>query len=169
MNARIIADEALLADMDQGVFAQAAAVATLPGIVGHSWCMPDGHSGYGFPVGGMAAFDPDTGIISPGGIGFDINCGVRLVRTALTWEEVRPRIGDLMDLLARLVPAGVGMHGKLVLSREEFRRVAVQGAEWCIERGFGWQEDLDLTEGGGRAEVAPRKSVKGGCNSRNLS
>jgi len=159
VSARIVADEELLSAMDPGVFAQTAAVATLPGIVGHSWCMPDGHSGYGFPVGGMAAFDPDTGVISPGGIGFDINCGVRLVRTSLTWEEVRPRMGDLMDLLARRVPAGVGVHGDLALSRDEFRRVATEGAVWCIERGFGWPEDLELTENGGTMEGADPAAV----------
>jgi tRNA-splicing ligase RtcB len=166
--ARIVADEALLAAMDPGVFAQAAAVATLPGIVGHSWCMPDGHWGYGFPVGGMAAFDPDTGVISPGGIGFDINCGVRLVRTSLSWEEVEPRIGELMDLLARLVPAGVGARGSLTLSREEFRRVAVEGAAWCLERGFGWPEDLESTENGGRADGADPAAVSSRAVERGL-
>jgi tRNA-splicing ligase RtcB len=159
VSARIVADEALLEAMDQGVFAQAAAVATLPGIVGHSWCMPDGHSGYGFPIGAAAAFDPDAGVISPGGIGFDINCGMRLVRTDLQWEETRPKIRELVDALARAVPAGVGAHGGLVLSRDEFRRVAVQGAEWCIERGYGWREDLELTENGGRMEGADPAAV----------
>jgi len=159
VSARIVADDGLIASMDPGVFAQAAAVAMLPGIVGHSWCMPDGHWGYGFPVGGTAAFDPATGVISPGGIGFDINCGVRLVRTSLSWEEVRPRMGELADLLQRLVPAGVGSHGSLVLSREEFRRVAVQGAAWCLERGCGWPEDLELTENGGRVDEADPAAV----------
>jgi tRNA-splicing ligase RtcB len=168
VSARIIADEGLLASMDQGVFAQAAAVATLPGIVGHAWCMPDGHWGYGFPVGGTAAFDPETGIISPGGIGFDINCGVRLVRTSLSWEEVQPRIGELADLLERLVPAGVGSRGSLTLSREEFRRVAVQGAAWSVERGFGWPEDLELTENGGRAGDADPSAVSARAVERGL-
>lgn len=168
VSARIVADEALLASMDSGVFAQAAGVATLPGIVGHSWCMPDGHWGYGFPVGGMAAFDPATGIISPGGIGFDINCGVRLLRTSLSWEEVRDRMGELMDRLARLVPAGVGSHGSLGLSPEEFRRVAVRGAEWCLERGFGWQEDLELTENGGRMPGADPAAVSARAVERGL-
>ena len=167
VSARIVADEALLEAMDAGVFDQTSAVATLPGIVGHAWCMPDGHWGYGFPVGGVAAFDPDTGVISPGGIGYDINCGVRLARTSLSWEEVRPRIGALMDLLARLVPAGVGARGALALSRDEFREVAVRGARWCIDRGFGWPEDLDMTEGGGVADgadvgaVSPRAIERG--------
>jgi tRNA-splicing ligase RtcB len=168
VSARIVADEALIASMDPGVFAQAAGVATLPGIVGHSWCMPDGHWGYGFPIGGMAAFDPETGVISPGGIGFDINCGVRLVRTSLTWDEVRPRIGDLVELLARLVPAGVGTRGQLTLSREEFRRVATQGAAWCIDRGYGWPEDLELTENGGRMEGADPAAVSARAVERGL-
>jgi len=168
VSARIVADEGLIASMDPGVFAQAAAVATLPGIVAHAWCMPDGHWGYGFPVGGTAAFDPATGVISPGGIGFDINCGVRLVRTSLTWEEVRPRMGELADLLQRLVPAGVGSRGSLALSREEFRRVAVQGAAWCLERGCGWLDDLELTENGGTVGDADPSAVSARAVERGL-
>lgn len=167
-SARIVADDALLAAMDPGVFEQVADVATLPGIVGSAWCMPDGHWGYGFPVGGMAAFDPDTGVISPGGIGFDINCGVRLVRTSLTWEDVRPRIGALMDLLVRLVPAGVGSRGRLTLTREEFRCVAARGAAWCIDRGYGWPEDLELTENGGMMEGADPAAVSARAVERGL-
>ncbi|MDA8413874.1 MAG: RtcB family protein, partial [Desulfobacteraceae bacterium] len=97
--ARIIASESLLGGMEAGVFEQAANVACLPGIINYSWCMPDGHWGYGFPIGGVAAFDPETGVISPGGIGFDINCGMRLVLTTLTEAEVRPRIRELVDQL----------------------------------------------------------------------
>src|SRR5512143_2205936 len=97
--ARIFATEALLSDFDDGVFEQITNVATLPGIVGYAYCMPDGHWGYGFPIGGLAAMDPDHGVISPGGIGFDINCGMRLVRTQLTWSDVRDRIHELTDAL----------------------------------------------------------------------
>ncbi|NIV75582.1 MAG: RNA-splicing ligase RtcB, partial [Gammaproteobacteria bacterium] len=107
---RVFAKEKLLSEMDDKVFLQAANVATLSGIVGASFAMPDAHWGYGFPIGGVAAMDPETGVISPGGIGFDINCGMRLVRTDLTWGEVRPRIRDLIDALAARVPAGVGRH-----------------------------------------------------------
>ena len=89
---RVFADEELIETMDDAVFDQAANVATLPGIVGYSFCMPDGHRGYGFPIGGVASFDPEVGVISPGGIGFDINCGMRLVRTNLSEEEVRPSL-----------------------------------------------------------------------------
>ena len=109
--ARIYASAALLDQMDQGVFEQVTNVACLPGIVRAALCMPDGHWGYGFPIGGVAAFRADSGIISPGGIGFDINCGMRLVRTDLTEDEVRPRLRELVDALFAAVPSGVGAQG----------------------------------------------------------
>jgi tRNA-splicing ligase RtcB len=142
----IYATAELLAQMDDGVFEQVANVAMLPGIVGHSFCMPDGHWGYGFPIGGLAAMDPDRGVISPGGIGFDINCGMRLVRTNLVFEEIRDRIPALVDALYKRVPAGVGARGFLKLSDAQFAEVAVRGAAWCVENGYGWPEDLDRTE-----------------------
>jgi len=106
--ARIYASEALLARMDAGVFEQVTNVACLPGIVGAALCMPDGHWGYGFPIGGVAAFGVEDGVISPGGIGFDINCGMRVLRTSLTEAEVRPRLPELVDALFAAVPTGVG-------------------------------------------------------------
>jgi len=147
--ARIYATETLMHQMDEGVFNQVTNVAMLPGIVKHALCMPDGHWGYGFPIGGLAAMDPDTGVISPGGIGFDINCGMRLVRTNLTFDDVRDRIHDLVDGLYTRVPAGVGARGFLKLSDEQFRAIAVRGARWCVEQGYGWPEDLEHTEEGG--------------------
>lgn len=144
--ARIYATEKLLREMDDGVFEQSANVATLPGIIKHSFCMPDGHWGYGFPIGGVAAFDPDEGVISPGGIGFDINCGMRLIRTNLREEDVKPIIEKLVDELFRAIPAGVGSQGFLKLSKEEFRQVMAEGSRWVINRGFGWEEDLRHTE-----------------------
>jgi tRNA-splicing ligase RtcB (3'-phosphate/5'-hydroxy nucleic acid ligase) len=147
--ARLYASETLLAQMDDGVFEQVTNVACLPGIVRAALCMPDGHWGYGFPIGGVAAFRADTGIISPGGIGFDINCGMRLVRTALTEAEVRPRLTELIEALFAAVPTGVGGRGFVRLDNSEFRDVMVQGARWCIDRGYGWPEDLDGIEGGG--------------------
>src|SRR5438046_909715 len=111
--ARIYATPALFAQMDDGVFEQVTNVAMLPGIVDHAFCMPDGHWGYGFPIGGLAAMDPEHGVISPGGIGFDINCGMRLVRTRLTYDEVRDRVPELVDALYKRVPAGVGARGLL--------------------------------------------------------
>jgi len=146
---RVFASEKLLAEMDDKVFEQAANVATLPGIVGSSFCMPDAHWGYGFPIGGVAAMDPRDGVISPGGIGFDINCGMRLVRTDLTESEVRPRLRELVDLLAARVPAGVGRHGFVRIDRDSFREVLRKGAHWAIGRGFGTRDDLDRTEAGG--------------------
>jgi len=147
--ARIYASEALLARMDEGVFEQVTNVACLPGIVRAALCMPDGHWGYGFPIGGVAAFRADTGVISPGGIGFDINCGMRVLRTSLTEAEVRPKLAQLVDALFAAVPSGVGSKGLVRLSGDEFDEVMREGARWCVRRGYGWPEDLDATEGGG--------------------
>jgi tRNA-splicing ligase RtcB len=132
---RVFASAALLEAMDEQVFVQAANVATLPGIVEASLCMPDAHWGYGFPIGGVAAFDVASGVISPGGIGFDINCGMRLVRTDLTWPEVEPRLAELIDGLAAAVPAGAGREGTLPLSRPELRAVLREGAAWPVRQG----------------------------------
>ena len=147
--ARLYASEALLARMDEGVFEQVTNVACLPGIVRASLCMPDGHWGYGFPIGGVAAFRADRGVISPGGIGFDINCGMRLLRTNLTEAEVRPKLREVVEALFAAVPSGVGATGLVHLSDADFREVMCQGARWCVERGYGWDADLEATEGGG--------------------
>ncbi|MEW6441241.1 MAG: RtcB family protein [bacterium] len=147
--ARIYATEKLLQGMDDGVFDQITNVATLPGIVSYACCMPDGHWGYGFPIGGMAAMDADAGVISPGGIGFDINCGMRLVVTRLVYEEVRPHMRELVDRLFERVPAGVGSSGFVRVSKDEFRSVLERGARWCVDQGYGWREDLERTEEGG--------------------
>jgi tRNA-splicing ligase RtcB len=144
--ARVYATEKLLHRMDEGVFEQVTNVATLPGILRHACCMPDGHWGYGFPIGGVAAMDAEHGVISPGGIGFDVNCGMRLLLTRLTEEEVRPRLAQLVDKLFQRVPAGVGCAGFVRISQDEFRRAVEQGARWCIRNGYGWEEDLERTE-----------------------
>jgi len=146
---RVFGSAALVEAMDDQVFVQAANVAALPGIVSASLCMPDAHWGYGFPIGGVAAFDVESGVISPGGIGFDINCGMRLVRTELTWPEVRPRLAELMDVLAREVPAGAGREGFVRISQREFRAVLREGAAWAVRSGYGTPEDLAFTEAGG--------------------
>ena len=147
--ARLYVSGPLLEQMDDGVFEQVTNVACLPGIVRASLCMPDGHWGYGFPIGGVAAFRADSGVISPGGIGFDINCGMRLIRTGLTEEEVRPRLHELIAALFRSVPSGVGARGFVRLSASEFKTVMAQGAGWCVARGYGWPEDLAHIEGEG--------------------
>ena len=145
--ARIYGTEKLIQEMDDAVYDQVTNVATLPGITKYALCMPDGHFGYGFPIGGVAAMDVEQGgVISPGGIGFDINCGMRLVTTNLTYKEVKPHIKQLVDKLYDRVPAGVGSTGFVKLSRKEFRNAVEQGAKWCIGNGYGWEEDLELTE-----------------------
>jgi tRNA-splicing ligase RtcB len=146
---RVYASDKLLAEMDDKVFEQAANVATLPGIVDASLCMPDAHWGYGFPIGGVAAMDVRSGVISPGGIGFDINCGMRLVRTDLTWPEVQPKLAELVDALAARVPAGVGSRGFVRIDRDGFREVLRDGAGWAVRSGYGTQEDLLYTEARG--------------------
>jgi tRNA-splicing ligase RtcB len=129
---------------------QVANVACLPGIVKASVAMPDIHWGYGFPIGGVAGFDPDSGVISPGGVGYDINCGVRLLATHIDLAEVREKIADFVPRLFSNIPTGVGSHRKdLRLSQDEMARVCRQGAAWAVERGFGGKEDLDMIEEGG--------------------
>jgi tRNA-splicing ligase RtcB len=157
--ARIFATRELLDAMDPGVFDQVTNVATLRGIMRYACCMPDGHWGYGFPIGGVAAMDVEEGVISPGGIGFDINCGMRLVLTNLSIEEVRPHLEALVNALYKRVPAGVGSTGLLRLSRKEFREVLARGAQWCVEKGYGWAEDLERTESHGLAPDADPDTV----------
>ena len=144
--ARIYATEKILAGMDSGVFDQVTNVACLPGIQRYALCMPDGHWGYGFPIGGVAAMETHSGVISPGGIGFDINCGMRLIRTDLTLADVQPRLEQLMTELFRKVPAGVGSKGFVRLSHHEFEEIMRKGARWCVEHGYGWNEDLTRIE-----------------------
>ncbi|MDO8682102.1 MAG: RtcB family protein [Armatimonadota bacterium] len=128
---------------------QVANVAFLPGIQGKSMAMPDIHWGYGFPIGGVAATSVDDGVVSPGGVGFDINCGVRMLRTDLTIEEVQPKIRDLVDQLFRDVPAGVGSEGRIRVNEAELAQVMKKGARWMVEHGIGWNDDLEATEQGG--------------------
>lgn len=147
--ARIYGTESILRAMDTGVFEQVTNVACLPGIRRYALCMPDGHWGYGFPIGGVAAFDVRSGIISPGGVGYDVNCGMRLIRTDLTLAEVQPKLDLLMTELFRRVPAGVGASGFVSMDRPSFDRVMTKGARWCIEQGYGWHRDLERIEQGG--------------------
>jgi tRNA-splicing ligase RtcB (3'-phosphate/5'-hydroxy nucleic acid ligase) len=128
---------------------QVANVAVLPGIIKASMAMPDIHWGYGFPIGGVAAFDWETGVVSPGGVGYDINCGVRLAATDLQHEDVRDRIRDLVDALYRHVPSGVGSTGSVKLSAKDARKALLQGSRWAVSQGFGTEEDLAHTEDGG--------------------
>ena len=134
---------------------QVANVAFLPGIVGHSMAMPDIHWGYGFPIGGVAATDPEAGgVISPGGVGYDINCGVRLVRTRLKRDDVQERIKPLVEALFRNVPCGVGKSGRIRFSRQEERRLVAEGSAYVVKKGYGRREDVAHTEAGGCLEGA---------------
>jgi tRNA-splicing ligase RtcB len=128
---------------------QVANVAILPGIVGCAMAMPDIHWGYGFPIGGVAAFDVEQGIISPGGVGYDINCGVRLLRTDLTEKDIQHKIKELVRSIFNNVPSGVGSTGKIRIDEREVKQVLIHGAQWAMKKGFGWQEDIDHIEARG--------------------
>ncbi|MEI6309505.1 MAG: RtcB family protein [bacterium] len=148
--------EQLLADQAPE---QVANVACLPGIVGASIAMPDIHWGYGFPIGGVAAFDLQEGVVSPGGVGYDINCGVRLLAADLNDAELKPRLDKLLDCLGERIPAGVGAEGRTQLSLPEIEQVIQLGAVWAVERGYGARDDLDYTESGGRIAGADPAAV----------
>jgi len=156
----IYADERMMkgAGKDESL-RQVANVAHLPGIIRHSLAMPDIHWGYGFPIGGVAAFDMDDGIISPGGVGYDINCGVRLMATKLQFKEISDRVKDLVIALSRDIPAGVGSEGPVKLSIAEERRVLREGAGWAVKHGYGAGDDLMTIEDGGRMDGADPSCV----------
>ncbi len=147
---------------------QLANVATLPGIVRSSLAMPDIHFGYGFPVGGVAAFDLAEGVVSPGGIGYDINCGVRLLRTSLGVDDVRPHLKALIDSLYRNVPSGVGSRAGVTLSPSEMEEVLANGARWAVDRGHGRREDLAVQEEEGRLAGADPSAVGDGARRRGV-
>ena len=138
---------------------QATNVATLPGVIKHVVVLPDGHEGYGFPVGGVAATDLEEGVVSPGGVGYDINCGVRLIRTGLNETELRPRLKDLVNELFKSIPTGVGSEGAFKLTRSELDEILVEGTNWAIERGYGWDQDIEVCEESGRMSGADPSSV----------
>jgi tRNA-splicing ligase RtcB (3'-phosphate/5'-hydroxy nucleic acid ligase) len=156
----IYATEDLIRGMDDKVYDQVANVAKLPGIVGASYAMPDAHWGYGFPIGGVAAFDPaEGGVVSAGGVGFDISCGVRDVRTGLTMDDIEPVKTQLADELFRIVPAGVGSRGAIHLSDTEMDAMLEGGAEWAVQKGWGRKADLERIEEYGRMEGADPEAV----------
>ncbi|MEM3541030.1 MAG: RtcB family protein, partial [Candidatus Bilamarchaeaceae archaeon] len=144
-------------------------VAGLPGIIKHALLMPDGHEGYGFPIGGVAAFGAVDGIVSPGGVGYDINCGVRLLTTPLHREEVKPKIRQICDTLFKDVPSGVGSEGRIKLSHEELDEAAVLGVDWALEKGYGTKEDKEHCEEYGRIEGADPKKVSPTAKKRGKS
>jgi len=157
--ARVYADEALLGMMRRDdTLVQALNITQLPGIQKYGITLPDGHQGYGFPIGGVAAFDTEEGIITPGGVGYDINCGVRLMRTDLTYKEVKPKAQELIDRIFRLVPCGVGVGGRIRVSTNQLDRAVSEGVDWAISEGYGWDGDSEhMEEGGCMKEANPDK------------
>ena len=157
--ARVYADEALLNMMRRDdTLVQALNITQLPGIQKFGITLPDGHQGYGFPIGGVAAFDSEEGIITPGGVGYDINCGVRLMRTDLTYKEVKPKAQELIDRIFRLVPCGVGVGGRIRVSTSQLDRAVSEGVDWAISEGYGWDGDSEhMEEGGCMKEANPDK------------
>ena len=167
-NGVIFIDEPMVAQLRQDQAPeQVANVATMPGIVGNAMAMPDIHWGYGFPIGGVAAFDYDAGVISPGGIGYDVNCGVRLIRTNLTEAEVRPRLRALTDACFENVPSGVGEGGNTKLSRQDLAKLGTEGIAWAVDKGYAWPDDPEHIEARGHLEdadfskVSERATVRG--------
>jgi tRNA-splicing ligase RtcB len=147
---------------------QVANVAFLPGIVGQSMAMPDIHWGYGFPIGGVAATTVQEGVVSPGGVGYDINCGVRLLRSDLMESDVLPRLSQLLEQLFDNVPSGVGSRGRIKPSQRDISLLLTEGAAWAVKRGFGSQDDLDATEDGGCISGADPSTVSERALARGL-
>jgi tRNA-splicing ligase RtcB len=163
----VYADAAMLESIkEEQSLEQVANVAFLPGIVSRSMAMPDIHWGYGFPIGGVAAMRVSDGVISPGGVGYDINCGVRLLRTNLTENEVKPKIQELVNTLFHEVPSGLGSEGKIRVGEKEINEVLVDGAHWAVKRNFGLPEDLAATEETGRMKGADPEKVSARAKKR---
>ncbi|MDD5648066.1 MAG: RtcB family protein, partial [Dehalococcoidia bacterium] len=165
----VYADSTMLdAIREEQSLEQVANVAFLPGIVGRSLAMPDIHWGYGFPIGGVAATRISDGVVSPGGVGYDINCGVRLLRTNLNEDEVRPKIKELINHLFSNVPSGLGSEGKIRISQKEMDDVLASGAAWAVKKGYGNRQDLDVTEEQGCMEMADPDKVSDRAKKRGM-
>ncbi len=166
----IYANDSLITKMSSDrTIDQAANVATLPGVQKHVVVLPDGHEGYGFPVGGVAATDIEKGVISPGGVGYDINCGVRLIRTNLTESDLLPRLKNVINELFKSIPSGVGSEGSVKLSRSELDDLLVEGVRWAIEHGYGTGDDAEVCEEGGDMVGADPSSVSDTARKRGSS
>lgn len=147
--ARILSSDKLISGIDENVLKQIINVTTLPGIEKHALCMPDAHLGYGFPIGGVAAFDAREGVISPGGIGFDINCGMRLIKTDLLLDDIKPFLKRLVERMFTAIPSGMGKTGFVSLDKNQFKTLMVNGSAWCRDNGYATDDDLLFTESGG--------------------
>ena len=156
----IYADDNLILKMSEDrTLDQAVNVSTLPGVRKHVVVLPDGHEGYGFPVGGVAATDMEEGVISPGGVGYDINCGVRLLRSNLNVNQVKPHLKNLINELFNSIPSGVGSEGAIKLTRSELDELLIEGVDWAIEHGYGYKQDSEVCEEKGRMIGANPESV----------
>jgi len=170
-SAVIYADEKMIPSIRQDdAPEQTANITTLPGIVGKAMAMPDIHWGYGFPIGGVAAVDAEEGVVSPGGIGFDINCGIRLVRTNLTVEDIdKNKIHSLVDKIFKNVPSGLGSKAKIKFNKKEFEDILISGAKAAIEKGYGWDEDPNFIEENGFLDFADTSEISNKAVQRGLS
>jgi tRNA-splicing ligase RtcB len=165
----IYADEVLLEKMlSDRTIDQAVNVTHLPGLYKHVIVLPDGHEGYGFPIGGVAATDAENGVISPGGVGYDINCGVRMIRTNLTKKEVVPKQRELVHELFQAVPSGLGSKGRVRLSSSELDQVLLYGVKWAIDNGYGWTKDAERCEENGTMQGADPGKVSNSAKSRGM-
>lgn len=165
---KLFLSEKLLEEVEEGAIQQAINVAHLPGIYKYSLAMPDMHFGYGFPIGGVAALDINEGGLSPGGIGFDINCGVRLLRTNLMVDEIKPKLKQLLEKIFKNIPSGVGKGGKLRLSMSQLDDVLDEGAKWAVKNNYGYENDLKHTEEQGRLKFANHEKVSKKAKERGL-
>lgn len=165
---RIYLSEDNIKNLEEGAVEQVANVACLPGIQKFSLGMPDIHYGYGFSIGGVAAFNSRNGVISPGGVGFDINCGVRLVKTNLTEDDVKPKLNEIIEKLFINIPSGVGSKGKIKLDEKKINDVLDFGAEWAVENGYGWEDDLKYLEENGRMLDAESSEVSDKAKRRGI-
>lgn len=156
---RIFASELLMKNIEEKSIEQVRNVAMLPGIVKYSIAMPDVHQGYGFPIGGVAAFDVEKGVISPGGVGYDISCSVRTLRTNLTLKDVEKKKMEIVNALFHAVPSGVGKGTKIKITKKDMIDILNKGAEWAVEKGYGKKEDIERTEEGGRMKDADAAEV----------
>jgi tRNA-splicing ligase RtcB len=168
-SARIYASEKILGKIEAEAFQQLKNSATLPGIQKYAIGMPDMHTGYGPPIGGVGAFEKETGVVSPGFIGFDQNCGIRLIRTNFTAEEIKPKLKELIDVLFELIPAGIGETGKIRLKKDELGELFAQGAAYLVKKGYGWKKDLEKIEEKGQMKNANPEKVSEKAFQRGLN
>ena len=165
---RLYIDDESFEALEEGAVQQIVNVACLPGVFRYSIAMPDIHFGYGFPIGGVGAFNMRNGVVSPGGVGFDINCGVRLIKSNLRQEDIEGHLDELVDALFKNIPSGVGSKGKVKLSKDDINDVLDYGAEWAVENGYGWEEDLEVLEENGRIKAADSSEVSDKAKKRGI-